>query len=177
MAHAQWLLAVAFVMLAAWSDWRSRRIPNRLTLPAFFVAVGVNAVVAGWSGALWSLAGAGLMLVVLLPLVWLRGLGAGDWKLMGVLGAFLGPAPAVLVFFGSTILAGLMATVQMIRARRVAITLANLWELVRGFTVYGLAPHPAISLDNPKLNSLPYGVAAAGATIGLYALGLTLAQF
>ena len=88
-------LAVALALIAGWTDWRSRRIPNWLTLPGFLVGVSVNTIAGGWLGLKASLLGAGLGLLLLLPFVFLRSLGAGDWKLAGALGAFVGPGVLV----------------------------------------------------------------------------------
>ena len=177
MEHARWILALTFVALAGWIDWRSRRIPNWLTVPALFIGLGFNTAVGGWVGAKSGLLGALLMLALLLPLVLLRALGAGDWKLMGALGSFLGPALIFLVFVGTIFVTGMMALIQVIRLRRVRTTLVNMGELVRGFFVYGLAPHPVIRLDNPQQLSLPYGVAVAAATALCYGAGLALTGF
>jgi len=174
MPHVFWILAVILTVWAGWLDWRSRRIPNWLTIPALIVGLGVNTIAAGWGGAKVALAGAGLPLLLLLPVVLLRGLGAGDWKLMGALGALLGWAQILLVLLATILLAGLFALVQLVRRRRVGATLTNLWELVQGFFVFGLTPHPAINLDNPGATSVPFGVAAAVATVlcyGILALG------
>src|SRR5258708_35569369 len=90
-----WMFALGVTLLAGWVDFRTRKIPNWLTVPALVLGIGMHTVVAGWSGAIASLEGAGLALVVLLPLVLLRGLGAGVWKFMGAAGAIPGP-PIVL---------------------------------------------------------------------------------
>ncbi len=168
MPHVMWILAIIFTVWAGWLDWRFRRIPNWLTVPALVVGLAVNTIAGGWSGAKVALAGAALPLVLLLPVVLLRGLGAGDWKLMGALGALLGWAQILLVLLATILLAGLFAVVQLVRQKRVGTTLANLWELVHGFFVFGLSPHPAINLDNPGATSVPFGVAAAVATILCY---------
>ena len=105
------------------------------------------------------------MLGLLLPFVWLRGIGAGDWKLLGALGALLGPKQIVLVLVVSTLFAGLMGVVEMIRRKAVKGTLGNLWELVKGLLVFGVRPHPVITLDNPKLLKLPLAVPVAAATM------------
>src|ERR1700689_3105297 len=86
-----WLWAILVSVEAGWLDWNSRRIPNWLTLPSFGVALIASGATMGWQGIKTALAGAGLVLALLLPLVLLRALGAGDWKLMGALGAALGP--------------------------------------------------------------------------------------
>jgi prepilin peptidase CpaA len=163
-----WMLALALVLSAAWTDWRTRKIPNWLTVPALLLGVTVHTLIAGWPGAKTSLEGAGLALALLLPLVLLRGLGAGDWKLMGALGAFLGPVLLLFVLLGSVLVAGLMGIVQVMRTRRGKETMRNLSVLVRGFLSFGLRKNPEISLDNPGLLKLPFGVAVAAATVICY---------
>lgn len=160
-----WIVTLLVTFVAAGVDWRSRRIPNWLTVPGLVSAVTLHAVLGGWHGALFAAEGAGLALLLLLPLVLMRALGAGDWKLMGVVGAFLGPILFLFVLFGSILTAGLMAMVQMMRARRAADTFRNLIVLIRGFVVFGVKPNPQISLDNPKLLKLPFGIAVAAATL------------
>jgi prepilin peptidase CpaA len=117
-----------------------------------------------------SFEGAALGLALLLPLVLMRALGAGDWKLMGAVGAFLGPWPFFIVLISSTAISAFMAVVKMIEARRVKMTLINMVELVRGFFAFGFRPHPEISLDSPGLIKLPFGVAVAAATVLCFVL-------
>jgi prepilin peptidase CpaA len=170
MREGLWIAAVALAGWAGWMDWRSRRIPNWLTVPGLAFGLGANTVGWGWQGTKASLEGAGLGLGLLLPMVLLRSLGAGDWKLMGALGALLGPKQLLCVLLGTVFIAGIMAVVQMIRAKRVKETLVNLSVLVHGFITFGLRPHPVITLDNPGLLSLPFGVAAAAAVM-IWVLG------
>src|SRR5947207_3577758 len=164
-AQLIWALTLAMTILAALLDWRSRRIPNWLTVPGFISGVTLHTVLNGWHGLRFALEGGALALFLLLPLVLLRALGAGDWKLMGAVGAFLGPVLFVFVFFGSVVASGIMAVVQMYRAGRVVETFRNMWTLVKGFFAFGLKKNPQISLDNPRLLKLPFGVAVAVATI------------
>ena len=164
-AQIIWTLTLALTISAALLDWRSRRIPNWLTVPGFLSGVTLHVVLNGWQGLRFALAGGALALILLLPLVMLRALGAGDWKLMGAVGAFLGWKLFLFVMFGSILASGIMATVQMIRVGRVAETFRNMWTLLKGFFVFGLKKNPQISLDNPRLMKLPFGVAVAAATI------------
>jgi len=160
-----WFCVLGIALLAGWLDFRTRKIPNWVTVPAFLLGIGLHIAVAGWAGAKASLEGAGLALGLLLPFVILRGLGAGDWKLMGAVGAFLGPMMFLFVLFGSLMVSGLMAIVAIYRTQRVGETLRNLWVLVRGFFSFGLRANPKISLDNPALLKLPFGVAVAISTL------------
>jgi prepilin peptidase CpaA len=163
-----WALTIGVTLIAAFVDFRSNKIPNWLTVPAFFLGLTLRAVISGWAGAKASLEGAGLALILLLPLVLMRALGAGDWKLMGAVGAFLGPVLFLFVLLGSVLVSGLMAMVEMMRTRRVKETFRNLLVLVQGFFSFGLRANPEISLDNPALLKLPFGVAVAISTLACF---------
>jgi prepilin peptidase CpaA len=159
--------ALGLAVGAGWIDWRTRRIPNWLTIPALLIGLTVSALLGGWTGAKVSLEGAGISLGVLLPFVMMQGLGAGDWKLMGALGAFLGPSKTVVILFGTVLIAGLMSVVEIIRQRKVRETLSNLWVLLVAYSTFRVANARAISLDNPGMLKIPFGVAAAVST-GLF---------
>jgi prepilin peptidase CpaA len=165
-----WIFAAILALLAGWTDFRTRKIPNWLTVPAVVSGITLRAVLGGWTGAKSSLAGLALALGLLLPLVLLRALGAGDWKLMGAVGAFLGPKLFLLVLLGSIFVSGLMAIVEMARTRRVRETFRNLGVLMKGFLSFGLRVNPQISLDNPHLLKLPFGVAVAISTLALFGI-------
>jgi prepilin peptidase CpaA len=164
-AQIIWIFTLALTISAALLDWRSRRIPNWLTVPGFVSGVTLHVMLNGWQGLRFALAGGALALILLLPLVLLRALGAGDWKLMGAVGAFLGWKLFLFVMFGSILASGIMAIVQMVRVGRVVETFRNMWTLIKGFFAFGLKKNPQISLDNPRLLKVPFGVAVAAATI------------
>lgn len=164
-AQIIWALTLALTLSAALLDCRSRRIPNWLTVPGFFLGVAVHIALRGWHGALFALEGAALALVLLLTPVLIRVLGAGDWKLMGAVGALVGPALVLVILFGGLLVSGLMAVVQMARTHRVEETLRNMVVLVRGVFAFGLKANAQASLDNPHSLKLPFGVAVALATI------------
>jgi prepilin peptidase CpaA len=165
-----WVLALALACYGGWLDWRTRRIPNRLTVSGALAGLAANAILQGWHGALISLEGAGLALGLLLPFVLLRGFGAGDWKLMGAMGAVLGWREMLAVLFASALISGVMAVFQMVAARRVKETLWNVLTLAMGFAACGLHANPEISLDNPNLIKQPFGAAVAAATVFSFVL-------
>jgi prepilin peptidase CpaA len=158
--------AVALALVAGWTDLRSRRIPNWLTMPALLIGVAANVAVSGWSGLKTSLIGAVLGLVLLLPFVLLRSLGAGDWKLAGALGAFVGRELLVDLLIASVFVAGIMALVLVIYKGRVRQTVRNIGHILISLVTFRL-PGSAVSLDNPDALKVPYGVALA-ATVVLY---------
>jgi prepilin peptidase CpaA len=164
-AQIIWISALAFSFPAGVIDWRTRKIPNWLTVSGFAIGVGIHAWLGAWHGVLTSLEGAGLALAILLPLVVLRALGAGDWKLMGAIGALLGPMMMLFVLLASIVVTAGMAVLRMMQAGKVKSTLVNVVTLVKGFATFGLKPNPQISLDNPQLMKIPFGVGAAIGTL------------
>ena len=126
----------------------------------------------GWRrGLLWQAAGmaslllgVGLGLGLLLPFVLLRSLGGGDWKLVGALGAFLGPPRLIAVLLVAVLVAGVMALILVIWKRRIDQTLRNLGHMLAAFFTLHL-PGPELSLDNPESLKVPFGVAVALAVV------------
>jgi prepilin peptidase CpaA len=133
-------------------------------VPGLLLGIAVNSVAGGWTGAKASLLGAGLGLAILLPFVVVRSLGAGDWKLVGALGAFLGPQRLLVVLFATALIAGVMAVVLIVWNRRVLETLRNLWRILTAFLTLHL-PDSKLSLENPKALKVPFGVALAVAVV------------
>jgi len=157
-------LAVALALIAGYTDWRSRRIPNGLTVPGFVIGVSLNTLAGGWAGLKTSLLGVGLGLLLLLPFVFLRSLGAGDWKLAGALGAFVGWEALVDLLIGSVFVAGIMALALVIYKRRFKQTMTNIGRLLASLVTFHM-PGPEVSLDNPQSLRIPYGVALALTTV------------
>jgi prepilin peptidase CpaA len=167
------LVAGLVGVIAGVTDWRWRRIPNWLTVPAAAIGLVVNIAASGWQGAKSSLLGLGLGLLLLLPFVFIRALGAGDWKLAGAIGAIVGPSQLLLVLGGSVLIAGLMALVLVIHKGRFLRTLRNMGTIVVRLLT-GHPGDPSVSLDNPESLKVPFGVAMAMAVVVL--VGQRIAQ-
>jgi len=129
----------------------------------------VNVLANGWAGLKTSLLGAGLGLLLLLPFVFLRSLGAGDWKLAGALGAFVGWEGLVDLLMGSVFVAGVMALGLVIYKRRFKETMRNIGSLLASMLTLR-KPGAEVSLDNPQSLKVPYGVALALTTL-LFSIG------
>jgi prepilin peptidase CpaA len=160
--------AVGFASLAGWLDWRFRKIPNWLTVPGLVLGLVLSGTLGRWPGLKASLEGAGFCLAILLPFVLVRGLGAGDWKLMGALGAFLRWPIVPVVLLGTVLIAGVMSIVEVVRQRKLQETTRNLWTLFLAYSTFNVNNVRAISLDNPGLLRIPFGVAVALSTATFY---------
>ena len=162
-----WMLSVVLALAAGWTDWRSRRIPNWLTVPGLALGIIANTAVFGWLGAKASLLGAALGLALLLPFVALRSLGAGDWKLVGALGAWLGPNRLIAVLVITILIAAFMAIFLIVTTGRVRRTARNLGHMLQSFLTFHLPP-AELTLDDPRAATVPFGIAVAVAVV-LYA--------
>jgi prepilin peptidase CpaA len=99
-------LIIGFLVVCAIADIKSSKIPNILTLPFALSGVVYHCTIKGVDGAVFSLggmiSGVGLLLIPYL----MRGMGAGDVKLMGAVGSFLGAKATVAAFFYIAIAGG-----------------------------------------------------------------------
>jgi prepilin peptidase CpaA len=157
--------AVIVAIIAAVIDVRERRIPNKLTYPAFILGVLLEAILVGWSGVLSGLLGCIVFGGLFLLFYMIHAMGAGDVKLAAALGCLAG-FPASLNLLAATAFAGgTLAVIYMVRARRVVQTLRNTLAIVSFHSRHGLQEHPVVNLGNPDSIRMPYGLAFAAGTV------------
>lgn len=149
---------IIVLLFATSEDLLAHRIPNVLVGIGLGVGILVHTSVRGWDGAIFSLLGAFVGLAALLPFYLLRGMGAGDVKLMATVGSFLGPlgalhAAAVTLALGAVLGAGIIVGRGLARAR------ARTERLAEELHDSGAAP---VSVRKERF---PYAVAIAGGTV------------
>lgn len=163
-------LLSALLLAAAWSDMRSHRIPNALVLSGALAAVLLNAILPEASGILDSLAGAGVGLALLLPLYLLRAMGAGDVKLMAMVGAFLGPRDVTGAVLCTFVAGGLLALVVAWQRGVLRKVLSNIrMMLFMGATRVSMGSLPVMEDAPESGGKLPFGVAIAVGTMAYVA--------
>jgi prepilin peptidase CpaA len=111
-------------------DIRTRRIPNELT--AVMSGIGIAMAGTGISGiSAWAAVGGFVLgMLLMMPGYLLGATGAGDVKLMGAIGAIVGPAVVVSAFLFTAIAGGVLALLVARRRGRVAATLAGTGKLI-----------------------------------------------
>lgn len=101
------MILFQFVGLAAWYDWRSRKIPNEIIIAALFF--GFIAKILLYSDALQELffySGRFILcLFLLLPVFYSFKAGAGDLKLFALVLAYLGIPAGIQFLFPGLLLA------------------------------------------------------------------------
>ena len=158
--------AILLSLIAGYTDWRSRRIPNWLTVPGFAVGLVASTVLGGWGGLRDALLGTGVAFALLLPFWLLRSLGAGDLKFAAALGAYTGPGRLIDILIGSVFVAGVMALALVIYKGRLLETIRNIGHILVSLVTFRL-PGTHVTLDNPNALTIPKGVALA-LTVVLY---------
>lgn len=154
-------MILAFLLLmAAWSDVRSFRIPNVISLGGAVVGLGSAALQHGANGAMLAVAGWLVGMAALLPFYGLRVMAAGDVKLLGMTGAFLG-FPSVLGGIVFTLMAGGVFALSTSAARgKISETFYN----ISLFSFRTMMPGKENSLaqivgETPVSGHLPYAIA------------------
>src|SRR4026208_556827 len=98
MPHSVTTVLVVLVLAAAWSDFRTRRIPNVLTVAGAVSGLALHVWYSGLPGAVTSMEGLLVGLGLFIVFFFAGGMGAGDVKLLAAIGALLGPQSLILVF-------------------------------------------------------------------------------
>ena len=161
------VLLAALAAAAAYYDVQYRRVPNWLVLIGLVLGFGLNTFVFEAAGFMIALKGFGLATIVYFPLYLLRGMGAGDVKLMMALGAILGPGN----WFGLLVVTSLFGAVAGLALaaykRRLGTTFANTGFIVRALA-HRLKPYegrPDLDVTSSSGLRLPHaaviGVAMA----------------
>jgi prepilin peptidase CpaA len=173
---------------ASMEDINNRRISNKLVLSGVLiglllnlllpVGLGFNSLAPGGLGALKSFQGLGLGLIVLLPMYFLKVMGAGDVKLMAMVGSFVGPSDLVGVLCATLIVGGLIACFVAFSSRNFKRLLQNLKFILIGSMVkISDGRLPSISELPISVGSLPYAVSISMGTISFMVWQRLFAQY
>jgi prepilin peptidase CpaA len=166
----------ALLACAAWQDCASMRIPNRLVglglglglvlnvmLP---VGAGLISAEPGALGLGAAVAGAALGLALMVPLYWIGAMGAGDAKLMAMVGAFGGPA-AMLEIAGVSFLFGALVSFSFAaRTRSLRLLMGNCGAMLTSFLIgcrmwnFKAMARPAVSVGD-----VPYAIVIFAGTL------------
>lgn len=160
-------LLLVTILVAAYFDLRFRRIPNWLVLSAILLALALNTFLFALPGLRTAGLGLGLAFAVYFPLYLLRGMGAGDVKLMMAIGALVGPGPWFLIFICTGLLGGVVGLIVLFARGRFRQSLWNIAFLLNRL-VHFQAPYagnPELDIRSGKGLRLPHGVVIALGTI------------
>lgn len=122
------VVILAILLVAAlYTDLKSGKIYNTLTIPCLIFGIAINAAHSGVNGLIQSLAGAILILALALLSPLQGGLGGGDIKLMMAIGALMGPGFVVRALLFSAVTGGLLALMVVLRAGKALMTIRKMF--------------------------------------------------
>jgi prepilin peptidase CpaA len=160
------LVLIVFLTTAVATDLKKHRIPNLLLWPALSLALMMHMTSGGIDGLIVVAGGMTLGFAMLLPLYSIGGMGAGDVKLLSVVGGLLGPWGA-LVAGVATMIAGALFGIAFILWRCI-------WPRIQFSEVQALGPlgkqtGSVLSLRSTKgrkpVAYIPYAPAIAAGTM------------
>ena len=156
-------ILLLIVCVAAIYDLRYRRIPNWVVLTGLVLGLGANTFLFGWAGLQRSLLGLGLGFLIYFPLYLLRGMGAGDVKLMAAVGAIVGWADWIGIFFLTAIVGGLAALALLAARSQLRRGFSNAGYLVVQLLSFRLpyARKEELDVKSEKSVKLPHGMTIA----------------
>ena len=152
------IVALVIGVVACVTDIRTRRIPNVLTFGAAAAGLAFHVITGASHGAIVASSGWLVGVLVFFVPFALGGLGAGDVKLLGALGAWLGPKDVVWVALYSGICGGIAAIGVSLLKGYLSQALRNIYLLLMHWRVAGVRPLHEVSLAGSSGPRLAYAV-------------------
>ena len=158
--------AILLIALAGCvTDLRSRRIPNVLTFGAALAGIAFHALAPQGEGLGVAALGWTIGVAAFFIPFALGGLGGGDIKLLGALGAWLGPSGTVWLVLYTGVAGGVMAIGVSIASGYGRQALSNIYLLLSHWRVSGLRALPQITLAESKAPKLAYALPIFAGTV------------
>ncbi len=150
-----------------YTDLTRRKLYNLVLFPAVFLGAGYHTCTNGINGGCFSLQGLAAGLALLLIPYCAGGVGAGDAKFLGAIGALKGPVFIFYAFLAGAIAGGLITLLYLLKNRsltRVLIKIISPFFVKAGFSGR-FFNHCE---DGDKSSSIPYGAAITVGIITAY---------
>ncbi|MGI5922035.1 MAG: A24 family peptidase [Syntrophomonadaceae bacterium] len=164
------VILLGLILIAVWFDVKERRIPNRVILAGLIAAMLNHLLRGDYMGFLLSIKGLALGIGLLIVPYLLGGLGAGDVKLLGMIGALKGGPFVINTFLWMALIGGIIAVIILMHRQLLKETVLR---LVRGLFLSWLGAGKFFDSVNQKEISVyyPYGVAIGLGVVATYVKG------
>lgn len=170
-------LLLALILASGFCDLKERKIPNNITFTGILIGIFFNLITGGLTGFLQAVIGlfAGLA-IFFLPFA-MGGMGAGDVKLMGAIGALMGWQFSVMTAIYSALVGGMMVLGYLLFKGTLRETLTKMiFSLITillnfanrfGYNEYAYRAQEKFQKHGHTYQKvyIPYGVAIAGGAV------------
>ena len=154
------------LLIAAINDLKYQKIPNLLNFSLAGTAIVFHTISSGLEGLLFSGGGLLLGIALFLPFYAFGGMGAGDAKLMGAVGAVVGAKGVFISALLTAIYGGIYALLLLLIYRQYGQSIfSRAWAVLKTFIL--TRQYVPMSTPNPikKKPRLCYGIAIALGTV------------
>lgn len=157
---------LALLLISGYTDLRCRKVYNAVTFPAIGIGLLLNPVLFGIPGLKSALIGFAVGFGLFLLIYVLGGIGGGDVKLVGAIGALGGYPFIVYAIFYSALVGGGIAVLELIWQKRLLRSLKNIFITIFSFLIPRMKTIP---LDPRESIKVPYGFGIAAGTFWAWA--------
>ncbi len=160
------LLLFVVLTICLITDIRRRKIYNKVLFPALVLALLLNSFLYGLGGLQDAILGCLLGFFILLIPYLMGGMGAGDVKLLAVIGAIQGPMFVFATAVYMAILGGLIGLLLIVLRKGFIQRTRSFFSTILNMR-YGMK---APLIDKSSLQrTFPYGVAIVGGAVASFA--------
>lgn len=166
-------ILITVLIICIFTDLKERKIYNKVIFPALLLAFIFQTITGGWIGLQAAFLGFFVGLGVLLIPYLLGGMGAGDVKLLALIGALKGTVFVLNTAIYMALIGGMIALFVLLFRKGAIERLKGIGYFLHGRR-YGLKTPFVINKD-ALTATYPYGLAiAGGAVVSLVAKGWML---
>ena len=145
-------------------DIRLFKIKNITILVGIFIGTLFLITQKDISSLLYHFGGMIVPILILFPLFMLRMFGAGDIKLLSVVGLFLGTQAAIHIIIASIVIGGVLSLVKLVQNRNIKQRAAYFIQYIRGSSCGIRAGYYDAKSDN-YTNAIHFSIAISVAVV------------
>lgn len=139
-------ISFGLALLGGIYDMLTRRIPNWLTFPGMLLGIAAQSYYLGFLGAGDAISGIAIGFALFFPIYALKYMGAGDVKLLMLVGAWGGLHFCLYTALLSIFLGGIYALIDVIAMGRLSIVFRATYRFLRSLALPGLV------VERPELD-------------------------
>lgn len=170
-------LLLALILVSGFCDLKERKIPNKITFAGIIIGILFNLITGGWTGLLQAILGLFTGLAIFFLPFAMGGMGAGDVKLMGAIGALMGWQFSLMTAVYSALIGGVMVLGYLTfkgtlreTLRKMIFSLINILLTFAnnlGYNEHVYRAQKRIQKNDHSYQKIyiPYGVAIAGGAV------------
>lgn len=163
----QLTLLSLLILIASFTDFRWRTIPNWLTGTTAGFSLLFHFAENNREGLLFTLSGLGTGLATVGILYLVHAVGAGDVKLFAAVGAVAGAGFTLQCLMYSVIYAGMIGMVMLLLRKKMMRRMAG-WIQALLFAVVLRTLQPVLQVDSKELTTIPFMIAVLPAMVTVF---------